>query len=96
MNLYQYIQRRVLLLGPMLIGITLLSFVLSHAVPADPVAANLGEHAAADPVVVEAFRHRWGLDQPLYKQYLIYLWNCLLYTSPSPRDLSTSRMPSSA
>ena len=25
-----------------------------------------------------------------------YLWNCLLYTSPSPRDLSTSRMPSSA
>ena len=23
-------------------------------------------------------------------------WNCLLYTSPSPRDLSTSRMPSSA
>lgn len=75
MNLYRYIQRRVLLLGPMLIGITLLSFVLSHAVPADPVAANLGEHAAADPVVVEAFRHRWGLDQPLYKQYLIYLWN---------------------
>ena len=26
----------------------------------------------------------------------IYLWDCLLYTSPSPRDLSTSRMPSSA
>jgi peptide/nickel transport system permease protein len=75
MNLSRYIQRRVLLLAPMLIGITLLSFVLSHAVPADPVAANLGEHAAADPVVVEAFRHRWGLDQPLYKQYLIYLWN---------------------
>ena len=25
-----------------------------------------------------------------------YLWTCLLYTSPSPRDLSTSRMPSSA
>ena len=24
------------------------------------------------------------------------LWTCLLYTSPSPRDLSTSRMPSSA
>jgi peptide/nickel transport system permease protein len=75
MNLYQYILRRVLLLGPMLIGITLLSFILSHAVPADPVAANVGEHAASDPVVVAAFRHRWGLDQPLYKQYLIYIWN---------------------
>ena len=27
---------------------------------------------------------------------VVYLWYCLLYTSPSPRDLSTSRMPSSA
>ena len=27
---------------------------------------------------------------------LVKLFNCLLYTSPSPRDLSTSRMPSSA
>ena len=27
---------------------------------------------------------------------LIFAWTCLLYTSPSPRDLSTSRMPSSA
>jgi peptide/nickel transport system permease protein len=77
MTLYRYIARRVLLLFPMLIGITLLSFLLSHAVPADPVAANLGDQAAADPTIVAAFRHRWGLDQPLYRQYLIYLWNLL-------------------
>ena len=75
MTLFRYIVRRVLLLVPMLVGITLLSFLLSHAVPADPVAANLGDQAAADPTIVAAFRHRWGLDQPLYKQYLIYLWN---------------------
>src|SRR6266513_2848484 len=72
MNLLGYVGRRVLLLFPMLVGITLLSFVLSHAVPADPVAANLGEQAAADPTIVVAFRHHWGLDQPLYKQYLIH------------------------
>ena len=30
------------------------------------------------------------------KGYIESLWACLLYTSPSPRDLSTSRMPSSA
>src|SRR5437660_161471 len=77
MTLYRYIVRRVLLLFPMLVGITLLSFVLSHAGPADPVAANLGEQAAADPTIVAAFRHHWGLDQPLYKQYLIYLWNLI-------------------
>ena len=75
MTLYRYIARRVLLLFPMLVGITLLSFLLSHAVPADPVAANLGDQAAADPTIVAAFRHHWGLDQPLYRQYLIYLWN---------------------
>ena len=32
-------------------------------------------------------------DSPLEEDYD---WSCLLYTSPSPRDLSTSRMPSSA
>ena len=75
MTLYRYIARRVLLLFPMLLGITLLSFLLSHAVPADPVAANLGDQAAADPAIVAAFRHHWGLDQPLYRQYLVYLAN---------------------
>ncbi len=84
MTLYRYIIRRVLLLVPMLVGITLLSFVLSHAVPADPVAANLGEQAAADPAIVAAFKHRWGLDQPLYRQYLVYLWNL------AHRDMGTS------
>ena len=39
----------------------------------------------------------WG-DQPLRCNagYFDNLYFCLLYTSPSPRDLSTSRMPSSA
>ncbi|HLW61621.1 MAG TPA: ABC transporter permease [bacterium] len=73
MTLRRYIIRRVLLLPPMLVGITLLSFVLSHAVPADPVSANLGEQAAANPEVVAAFRHRWGLDRPLPQQYAVYL-----------------------
>ena len=61
----------------MLVGITLLTFVLSHAVPADPVTASLGEQAAADPAVVAAFRHEWGLDRSLPEQYGIYLWNLL-------------------
>jgi peptide/nickel transport system permease protein len=75
MNLQRYILRRLLFVVPTLLGITLLSFVLSHAVPADPVAANLGDQAASDPSIVAAFRHRWGLDRPLYEQYGIYLWH---------------------
>ena len=36
-------------------------------------------------------------DEHIERRIRAYLrWNCLLYTSPSPRDLSTSRMPSSA
>ncbi|HEV8674495.1 MAG TPA: ABC transporter permease [Methylomirabilota bacterium] len=76
-GLQLFVARRLLLLGPMLLGITLLSFVLSQAIPADPVTANLGEQAAADPQIVAAFRHEWGLDRPLPAQYGIYLWNLL-------------------
>ncbi|MCD6028906.1 MAG: dipeptide transport system permease protein dppB [Thermomicrobiales bacterium] len=76
-TLQRYVIRRLLLLGPMLIGMTLISFVLSQAVPADPVTANLGEQAAANPEVVAAFRARWGLDRPPHEQYGIYLWNVL-------------------
>jgi peptide/nickel transport system permease protein len=72
-----FVARRLVLLGPMLLGITVLSFVLSHAVPADPVTANLGEQAAADPQVVAAFRHEWGLDRPLVEQYAVYVWQLL-------------------
>ena len=36
------------------------------------------------------------LNSPLHPDRWDYIYSCLLYTSPSPRDLSTSRMPSSA
>jgi peptide/nickel transport system permease protein len=72
-----FILRRLLLLVPMLIGITLISFILTNAIPADPVTANLGDRAAGDPQIVAAFRHRWGLDRPIYEQYGIYVWNLL-------------------
>ena len=39
---------------------------------------------------------REGLDRPRLLDALLPIGPCLLYTSPSPRDLSTSRMPSSA
>jgi peptide/nickel transport system permease protein len=75
MNLGGYVLRRLLSLPPLLVGITLLTFVLTHATPADPVIANLGEIAASDPQVVAAFRHHWGIDRPLPEQYILYLWH---------------------
>jgi peptide/nickel transport system permease protein len=62
-------------MGVAAIGVTLISFVISHAVPSDPVVANLGQQASQRPEIVAAYRARWGLDQPLYIQYLSFLGN---------------------
>ncbi|MEV7012605.1 ABC transporter permease [Streptosporangium sp. NPDC051022] len=70
----------------LVLGITVVSFVLTQLVPGDPVTANLGERAAADPAVVAAWRHMHGLDQPLPQQYLNYLGNLLR------GDLGTSQL----
>src|SRR3979411_335108 len=67
--------RRPLLMGPLMPGMTLIAFVVSHSVPADPVAAHLGQRAMEDPTIVAAFRQQWGLDKPLPEQYLTYLRN---------------------
>ncbi len=77
MPIYRYVLRRVLLTIPLLFGVTLIAFVLSHTVPADPVTANLGQKAMSDPEIVAAFRAEWGLDRPVHEQYLIYLGNLL-------------------
>lgn len=54
-------------------GVTLVTFVLTNLVPANPAAAALGERAASDPVAVAAFNHQYGLDRSLPVQYGLYL-----------------------
>lgn len=73
MNMQKFILRRLLLMIPLLIGISLIAFVISHSLPADPIAAHLSQKAMEDPVIVATFRAQWGLDKPLWQQYLIYL-----------------------
>lgn len=77
MGLLPYVIRRILLTVPVLIGITLATFVISHTVPADPVIANLGQRAQEDPSIVARYRHQYGLDKPLPVQYVYYLGNLL-------------------
>jgi peptide/nickel transport system permease protein len=72
-----YAIRRLLLAIPILLGMTLIAFIVSRAMPVDPVVAAVGQQAADHPAVVQAFRERWGLDQPLPIQYLTYLANLL-------------------
>jgi len=62
---------------PLLLGMTVIAFIVSRAMPVDPVVAAIGDQAADHPAVVAAFRAKWGLDQPLPIQYLTYLANVL-------------------
>ena len=73
MTIQAYVARRLLLVVPLAIGVTLATFIISHLVPSDPVAASLSEAAQGDPQIVRAFRREWGLDRPLYQQYLDYV-----------------------
>jgi len=77
LGLLSYIARRLLFLVFVIIGISLMTFLVSNSIPSDPIVANLGERAMNDPEIVEAFRSKWGLDKPLYQQYLIYIKNLL-------------------
>jgi peptide/nickel transport system permease protein len=67
-----YVGRRLALLLPVLFGASLVVFLLTHLIPGDPAVALLGPEAT--PEVRDAFRHTYGLDQPLPAQYAKWLW----------------------
>jgi peptide/nickel transport system permease protein len=72
-TLWLFLARRLVAVALLSIGVTLVAFTLSHLVPADPAVAALGERAADSPIVVERFRERHGLNEPVPRQYLNYL-----------------------
>ena len=71
----RYILRRIGLSLLMLLGVTVMVFLISHLVPSSPAAANLSQSALNDPEIVAAYEAKWGLDKPLWEQYLIYMKN---------------------
>ncbi len=77
MNMLKYIGRRILLMAVVMAGISVITFCVSHFVPGDPLVANLGQTAMSDPEIVAAYEAKWGLDQPVYIQYLSYMKNLL-------------------
>jgi len=68
-----YLAQRLMLAAVALVGLTAITFVVSHAVPVDPLVSNLGQQASQRPEIVAAFRAKWGLDRPLHVQYLTFL-----------------------
>lgn len=67
----RFVLRRSALVLPSLAGLLIVTFLLIHAVPSDPAAAMAGD--AATPEQIARIRTQYGLDQPIWQQFLVYL-----------------------
>jgi peptide/nickel transport system permease protein len=73
MHRFRFVLYRPFQLLPVLFGISVVTFVLIHAIPGDPVRAILGPKAT--PEVIERIRAEYGLDKPVAVQYFYFLKN---------------------
>ena len=92
--MFGYLLKRILATIPVMLFVAIFIFLLLRLTPGDPAAMIAGDFATDDQIA--AIRAELGLEEPLWRQFFIWFGNCLLYTSPSPRDQRGSRMPSSA
>lgn len=100
MKLLVLVLKRVAWFFPTVLGLMVITFTISHIIPADPVAFVAGENATQEQV--EALRTQLGLDQPMHVQLARYVRDVLtgdfgvsLYTMrPISEDLA-SRLPAS-
>lgn len=76
MSIVRYIGRRLVLLIPVSIGATLIIFLMLHAAPGDPARLILGKRQITDEML-RTVRHQFHLTEPLWKQYLLWLWDAL-------------------
>ncbi|EKX59893.1 Dipeptide transport system permease protein DppB [Rhodobacter sp. AKP1] len=70
-----YLLRRLFQSALILLGVSLVTFILLYVLPADPVRQIAGR--SATPQVVENIRRQLGLDQPFLVQYGRYLWGLM-------------------
>lgn len=78
MSLQRFIIRRLLLVPPIMFGVSVITFGLVHLSPSDPVEIVLGANPELPQHVLESIRRRHGLDQPVYIQYLNWLSGVLV------------------
>ena len=79
----RFVVRRLLLLIPILFGVSVLLFFWVRALPGSPAESLLGERAT--PALVEAYKERYGLNEPVWRQYVTYM-----QTTIQDRDLGIS------
>jgi ABC-type dipeptide/oligopeptide/nickel transport system permease component len=76
MNL-KYILRRLTLSIFIMLGVVSIVFVISHVIPGDPAAVMAGREAGKE--AIQKIRQEFGLDKPLFVQYVIYLQQLIFH-----------------
>src|SRR4249920_654070 len=74
--MFTYFLRRAALTLPTFLALMFITFVVIRLVPGDPVEVRTGERGIS-PERLAQFRHELGLDQPVWKQFLDYVWQLL-------------------
>jgi peptide/nickel transport system permease protein len=69
-----YLLRHLLLSLLVLVLVTIVTFIMAHSIPGDPLAAVVNERVAK-PEIIAQYRKKFGLDKPLPVQYLLYMRN---------------------
>jgi peptide/nickel transport system permease protein len=85
----KYVTRRLLQMIPLMLGISVIMFALIQSAPGGPEAMFLESGRFIDPTLIESYRQRLGLDQPVYIQYFKWLEAAL--TGDFGLSFSTSR-----
>jgi ABC-type dipeptide/oligopeptide/nickel transport system permease component len=67
----QFLIKRFIGLLFVIIGVTLITFIMGYFAPGDPIRLQMGQHA--DPLLYARLRHAYGLDLPWYQQYFSFL-----------------------
>jgi ABC-type dipeptide/oligopeptide/nickel transport system permease component len=97
----QYIARRLLMVIPTLIAISLITFIIMHATPGSPMQPRAPQANPLPPAAQEALAKKYGLDKPLWQQYLHYLRNIFTldfgssyqYQTREVRDIMATTLP---
>ncbi len=84
-----YTDRRLLQMIPLLFGISIILFAVIQAAPGGPEGALLESGRFIDPAVIEAYRERLGVDQPVYIQYV--RWLAAAFSGDLGTSFSTTR-----
>jgi peptide/nickel transport system permease protein len=93
-----FVIRRLLLLLPTAVGVTIIAFFLIHLIPGDPARTILGIHAT--PKAIAILHREWGLNRPLAGQYWLFMDRLVhgnlgpsLYYGVPVTGLITSHLP---